>query len=107
MKRRESKAILFLEHVADKNLKNCDFFISCFSSEEWLQRLSDYLYKSACLSVIESACLFVDDSPWDKEGFRLKKNIRIRRTVSRKIACIVLSYFALKSAFFPVWVFNR
>ena len=32
-----------------------------------------------------------DDSPWDKEGFRLK-NIRIRRTVSRKIACIVGMY---------------
>ena len=29
-----------------------------------------------------------DDSPWDKEGFRLK-NIRIRRTVSKKIACIL------------------
>ena len=29
-----------------------------------------------------------DDSPWDKEGFRLK-NIRIRRTVSWKIACIL------------------
>ena len=27
-----------------------------------------------------------DDSPWEKEGFRLKKAIRIRRTVSRKIA---------------------
>ena len=32
-----------------------------------------------------------DDSPWDGEGFRLK-NIRIRRTVSRKIACIVGMY---------------
>ena len=32
-----------------------------------------------------------DDSPWDKEGFRLK-NILIRRTVSRKIACIVGMY---------------
>ena len=29
-----------------------------------------------------------DDSPWD-EGFRLK-NIQIRRTVSRKIVCIVV-----------------
>ena len=29
-----------------------------------------------------------DDSLWDKEGFRLKY-IRIRRTVSKKIACIV------------------
>ena len=29
-----------------------------------------------------------DDSPWDEEGFRLK-NIRIRRTVSWKIACIL------------------
>ena len=28
-----------------------------------------------------------DDSPWDGKGFRLK-NIRIRRTVSKKIACI-------------------
>ena len=27
----------------------------------------------------------MDDSPWDKEGFRLK-NIRIRQTVGRKIA---------------------
>ena len=32
-----------------------------------------------------------DDSPWDGEGFRLK-NIRIRGTVSRKIACIVGMY---------------
>ena len=32
-----------------------------------------------------------DDSPWDWEGFRLKK-LRIRRTVSRKIACIVGMY---------------
>ena len=30
-----------------------------------------------------------DDSPWDGEGFRLK-SIRIRRTVSWKIACIVV-----------------
>ena len=29
-----------------------------------------------------------DDSTWDKEGFSLK-NIRIRRTVSWKIACIL------------------
>ena len=34
-----------------------------------------------------------DDSPWDEEGFRLK-NIRIRRTVSRKIACIVGMYIS-------------
>ena len=32
-----------------------------------------------------------DDSPQDGKGFRLK-NIRIRRTVSRKIACIVGMY---------------
>ena len=32
-----------------------------------------------------------DDSPWDWEGFRLK-NIWIRRTVRRKIACIVGMY---------------
>ena len=32
-----------------------------------------------------------DDFPWDEEGFRLK-NIRIRRTISRKIACIVGMY---------------
>ena len=32
-----------------------------------------------------------DNSPWDREGFRLK-NIQIRRTVSRKIACIVGMY---------------
>ena len=32
-----------------------------------------------------------NDSPWDGEGFRLK-NIRIRPTVSRKIACIVGMY---------------
>ena len=32
-----------------------------------------------------------DESPWLGEGFRLK-NIRIRRTVSRKIACIVGMY---------------
>ena len=33
----------------------------------------------------------MDDSPWDGEGFRLK-NIRIRRTVSWKIASIVGMY---------------
>ena len=32
-----------------------------------------------------------DDSPWDWEGFRLKQ-LRIRRTVSREIACIVGIY---------------
>ena len=32
-----------------------------------------------------------DDSAWDGEGFRLK-NIRIRRTVSRKIAFKVVMY---------------
>ena len=54
------------------------------------------LYKSTCMSVSLSVCLFPnssetakpselrDDSPWDKEGFKLK-NIRIRLTVSRKI----------------------
>ena len=31
-----------------------------------------------------------DDSPWDEEGFRLK-NIQIRRTVSWKIACILVT----------------
>ena len=62
-------------------------------------------HKSTSLSVSESVFLFVplllgngetqraeilrDDSPWYGEGFRLK-NIRIRRTVSRKIACIVV-----------------
>ena len=35
-----------------------------------------------------------DDSPWDGKGFRLK-NIRIRRTVGRKIACIVGSILAI------------
>ena len=39
----------------------------------------------------ERAEILKDDSPWDAEGFRLK-NIRIRRTVSRKIACIVGMY---------------
>ena len=39
----------------------------------------------------QQAEILRDDSPWDKEGFRLK-NIRIRRTVSRKIACIVSMY---------------
>ena len=32
-----------------------------------------------------------DDSLWDKEGFKLK-HMRIRRTVRRKIACIVGMY---------------
>ena len=36
----------------------------------------------------QQAEILRDDSPWDKEGFRLK-NIRIRWTFSRKIACIV------------------
>ena len=34
-----------------------------------------------------------DDSPLDKEGFRLK-NIQIRRTVRWKIACIFYSILA-------------
>ena len=58
------------------------------------------LYKSTSLSVSESVCLDVpkllrngesqqaeilrDDSSWKREGFKLK-NIRIHRTVSRKI----------------------
>ena len=63
------------------------------------------LYQSTSLSVCLFVCLFPnfsetantiqqaetfrDDSPWDWEGFRLKQ-LRIRRTVSREIACIVL-----------------
>ena len=39
----------------------------------------------------QQAEILRDDSPWYGEGFRLK-NIRIRRTVSRKIACIVGMY---------------
>ena len=39
----------------------------------------------------QRAEMLKDDSPWYGEGFRLK-NIRIRRTVSRKIACIVGMY---------------
>ena len=39
-----------------------------------------------------------DDSPWDKEGFRLK-NIWIRRTVSRKIACALLPHLTLAGNF--------
>ena len=39
----------------------------------------------------QQAEILRDDFPWDGEGFRLK-NIRIRRTVSRKIACIVGMY---------------
>ena len=35
-----------------------------------------------------------DDSPWDEEGFRLK-NIRIRRTVSWKIASILAPHLTL------------
>ena len=35
-----------------------------------------------------------DDSPWDAECFRLK-NMRIRRTVSRKIACILAPHSTL------------
>ena len=40
---------------------------------------------------LQRAEILRDDSPRDGEGFRLK-NIRIRRTVSRKIACIVGMY---------------
>ena len=71
----------------------------------------------------ESVCLFVcsiplqngepqraeilrDESPWDKDGFRLK-NIRIRRTVSRKIACIVGMYTSDPSGQFTFNVFAR
>ena len=64
------------------------------------------LYKSASLSVSLFVCsltppkrrgepqraeILKNDFPWDGEGFKLK-NIRIRRTVSRKIACIVGMY---------------
>ena len=35
-----------------------------------------------------------DDSPWDAKGFRLK-NIRIRQTVSRKIAYILAPHSTL------------
>ena len=47
------------------------------------------LYESACLSVSLSVCLFPnssetanpselrDDSPWDKEGFKLKKHLHL------------------------------
>ena len=63
------------------------------------------LYQSTSLSVSEWVTLFGcsltqlqngepqrpeilrDDSPWYGEGFRLK-NIQIRRTISRKIACV-------------------
>ena len=48
-----------------------------------------------------------DDSPWDWEGFRLK-NIRIRRTVSRKnkkklerILCALYDLHTLHTSFFP------
>ena len=48
-----------------------------------------------------------DDSPWDWEGFRLK-NIRIRRTVSRKIKkkleriqCALYDLHTLHTSFFP------
>ena len=41
-----------------------------------------------------SNLLIYDDSPWDKEGFRLK-NIQIRRTVSWKIACILAPHSTL------------
>ena len=39
----------------------------------------------------QQAEILRDDFPWDGEGFRLK-NIRIRRTVNRKIAYIVGMY---------------
>ena len=44
-----------------------------------------------------------DDSPWDKEGFRLK-NIRIRRTVYRKIACPHFTLFLSSVGLLPVVV---
>ena len=51
-----------------------------------------------------------DDSSGGADGFRLK-NILIRRTVSRKIACIVLPPFTLACEFMRVSlqcrVFNR
>ena len=51
-----------------------------------------------------------DESPGGADSFRLK-NIRICRTVSRKIACIVLSHFTLACNFMGVSlqcrVFNR
>ena len=52
--------------------------------------------ESVCLDVPQllrngepqRAEIFRDDNPWDWKGFRLK-NIRIRRTVCWKIACII------------------
>ena len=35
-----------------------------------------------------------DDFPWDKEDFRLK-NVRTRRAVSKKIACILAPHSTL------------
>ena len=51
--------------------------------------------------------MFRDDSPWDGEGFRLK-NIQIRRTVSRKIACILVMYTSDPSGqFYSLQYFAR
>ena len=47
-----------------------------------------------------------DDSRFDADGFRLK-NILIRRTVSRKIACIVGMYTSDPSGqFYSLQYFN-
>ena len=66
---------------------------------EWVSLLVR-LFPNSSNGKPQQAETFRDDSHWDKKGFRLKKNIRIRRTVSRRIACIVGMYTSNPSSQF-------
>ena len=70
------------------------------------QSVSEWVCLCVCLDVPyllrngepQRAEILRDDSPLDGEGLRLK-NIRIRRTVSRKIACILAPHSNLAVIF--------
>ena len=91
---------------------NCVFysFLGLIYSSQCCKLLIYHSIKAPIYSVSEFVCVLCslsppkrqiprpeilrDDSPWDWEGFRLK-NIRIRRTVSWKIACILAPHSTL------------
>ena len=53
-----------------------------------------FVPKRLCNGEPQRAEILKDDSPWDEESFRLK-NIQIRRTFNRKIACIMAPHLTL------------
>ena len=104
---------------------NCVFysFLGLIYSSQCCKLLIYHSIKAPIYSVSEFVCVLCslsppkrqiprpeilrDDSPWDWEGFRLK-NIRIRRTVSRKmkkklelVQCALYDLHTLYISFFP------